>query len=488
MANSLSSLTAGVGGVQISSVDTSGSLDIKSGTTTIVSITSAGAAVTGTLSASGATTFPAGSAAAPAITTTGDTNTGIFFPAADTIAFSEGGTESMRIDSSGNVGIGITNPSSKLYVSGTGSLVAFGGNSSSNVVPDLQIVRSSSGTGIQTGPNITFSDSTANNTCTIQNSQGNLTFWNYGSATWLERMRLDSSGNLGIGTASPSEKLHVGGSIRADGQIKILGQDKLILGFDQGGGASLNYNGNGNLDITPRSGYNTVITAGNLLVGTTTASGKSSVSNNTNQTIAYLNADSGAYTADALYIQVATTSTNQYNFINCTRTGTAVKFLVKDTGNVQNANNSYGAISDIKLKENIVDTSPKLDKLLQVKIRNYNLKTDPDHKQIGVVAQELETIFPSLIEETEDRETVTKTREVEVPAVEEILDDEGNVVTPEVEATTTTEEYTEQVLTGETTKSVKYSVFVPILIKAMQEQQAMIDELKAEIELLKGVK
>jgi hypothetical protein len=50
MANSLSSLTAGVGGVQISSVDTSGSLDIKSGTTTIVSITSAGAAVTGTLS------------------------------------------------------------------------------------------------------------------------------------------------------------------------------------------------------------------------------------------------------------------------------------------------------------------------------------------------------------------------------------------------------------------------------------------------------
>jgi hypothetical protein len=103
MANSLSSLTAGVGGVQISSVDTSGSLDIKSGTTTIVSITSAGAAVTGTLSASGATTFPAGSAAAPAITTTGDTNTGIFFPAADTIAFAEGGAEAMRIDSSGNL-------------------------------------------------------------------------------------------------------------------------------------------------------------------------------------------------------------------------------------------------------------------------------------------------------------------------------------------------------------------------------------------------
>jgi hypothetical protein len=50
-------------------------------------------------------TIPAGSAAAPVITTTGDTNTGMFFPAADTIAFTEGGTEAMRIDSSGNVGV-----------------------------------------------------------------------------------------------------------------------------------------------------------------------------------------------------------------------------------------------------------------------------------------------------------------------------------------------------------------------------------------------
>jgi hypothetical protein len=52
--------------------------------------------------------YPAGSAAAPAITTSGDTNTGIFFPAADTIAFSEGGAESARIDSSGNLLVGAT--------------------------------------------------------------------------------------------------------------------------------------------------------------------------------------------------------------------------------------------------------------------------------------------------------------------------------------------------------------------------------------------
>ena len=60
----------------------------------------------GNLTAGGIATIGAGSASTPSLTTTGDTNTGIFFPAADTIAFAEGGVESMRINASGNVGIG----------------------------------------------------------------------------------------------------------------------------------------------------------------------------------------------------------------------------------------------------------------------------------------------------------------------------------------------------------------------------------------------
>jgi hypothetical protein len=61
-----------------------------------------------TLSATGVTTVQAGTVSAPAITTSGDTNTGIYFPAADTIAFTEGGVEAMRINSSANLLIGGT--------------------------------------------------------------------------------------------------------------------------------------------------------------------------------------------------------------------------------------------------------------------------------------------------------------------------------------------------------------------------------------------
>ena len=117
----------------------------------------------------------AGSVSSPALSTSGDTNTGIFFPAADTIAFSEGGAEAMRIDSSGKVGIGTTTMTNKLNVLGaiqsTSTLVAidassvaisqeagysriasFGTDSSTPGVLDLTVI--STNGGIQKGARI----------------------------------------------------------------------------------------------------------------------------------------------------------------------------------------------------------------------------------------------------------------------------------------------------------------------------------------------
>jgi len=79
-----------------------------------------------TLSATGVTTVQAGTVSAPAITTTGDTNTGIFFPAADTIAFAEGGAEAMRITSGGNLLVGTTNDNARLSVTSSSTNDNFG--------------------------------------------------------------------------------------------------------------------------------------------------------------------------------------------------------------------------------------------------------------------------------------------------------------------------------------------------------------------------
>jgi hypothetical protein len=92
------------------------------------------------LTVGGIASYAAGSAAAPTITATGDTNTGIFFPAADTIGFSEGGVEAMRIDSSGNLLVGTTTQA-------TGALLTVNG-SIKGTITSSTLVASTSGTSI----------------------------------------------------------------------------------------------------------------------------------------------------------------------------------------------------------------------------------------------------------------------------------------------------------------------------------------------------
>jgi hypothetical protein len=119
-----------------------------------------------------------------------------------------------------------------------------------------------------------------------------------------------------------------------------------------------------------------------------------------------------------------------------------VTMQVKGNGNLVNYNNSYGAISDVNLKENILDATPKLDDILRLKVRNFNFKTNKEEKQIGFIAQELEEVFPSLIEEAKNPKT------------------------------------------EETFKTIKTSVLVPMLVKAIQELNQKGQEQQAQIETL----
>ena len=138
-----------------------------------------------------------GSAGTPAVQGT-DTNTGVFYPAADTVAVSTGGSERMRVDSSGNVGIGTSSPGSILDVQSATSIIR---NTATTGTNQVAIRQGNTGGYFYTG---------------IDTSTGGyLTGAAYAGFHWMsgaypmifatnnsERMRIDSSGNLLVGTTS----------------------------------------------------------------------------------------------------------------------------------------------------------------------------------------------------------------------------------------------------------------------------------------------
>ena len=103
-----------------------------------------------------------------------------------------------------------------------------------------------------------------------------------------------------------------------------------------------------------------------------------------------------------LGVNIEVSSTTNAEALYITANG-VTRFRVLNSGNVANTNNSYGSISDLSLKENIVDANSQWNDIKSVKVRNFNFKADTDKvKMLGVVAQELENVSPKLV--WEDRE------------------------------------------------------------------------------------
>jgi hypothetical protein len=351
-------------------------------------------------------TVGAGTVSAPAITTTGDTNTGIFFPAADTIAFTEGGTESMRIDSSGNIGINTSSPAAgfKLDVHGnlaTGGQIATGrGVSTGDCSIEVGEYRTDNGNtfvdlhssvGVDYDARILRNAGVNGELYLINKGTGALNLSQENAAPIIfvinnsERMRIASDGNVGIGTSSPQAKLHVSGTttrpiIQAtntagNADIKYQSTNRTyVVGVNTGGAAGefAFY------DDTAGAERMRLNSGGGLSIGTTTASPTNGILLPAN---GVLNTDGG--TLYSTSIAGSTTAAGANMYVDATN-----GFIQRST-------------SSIKYKTNVEDLqqsiSENIYKMRPVWYRSKGELDNKDWSYYGLIAEEVAEIEPRLV-------------------------------------------------------------------------------------------
>jgi hypothetical protein len=203
-----------------------------------------------------------------------------------------------------------------------------------------------------------------------------------------ERMRIDASGNVGIGTSSPSARLHLLTSSNvytATDMLKLSSVDfdpNHYVGFQLQRNNSM---GQGlNLMVTSNAGVVNealrVTDEGNLLVGTTNAYGKLSV--DAPLEVASFRNSGG---------------TGNIRFQNTT--GETIGYI-QWSGSIT----SYVSPSDQRLKENIADADDAGSKIDAIQVRKYDWKVDGSHQDYGMIAQELQAVAPVAVSGDADSE------------------------------------------------------------------------------------
>jgi len=376
-------------------------------------------------------TVPAGSAAAPAITTTGDTNTGIFFPAADTIAFATAGTEAMRIDSSGNLTIK--------------DKIQFGTDAQTNIqaggTSDVDLIVSAD------------------------------TLLRFETAT-NERMRIDSSGNVGIGTTDTGGKLLIAKATvpttysKNTAYLQVGAGEETLNGFHL---ITFGYTTSASTFQPAFIGYtetnNSGSSTGALIFGTRTAVSDTTPAERmrilSSGTLLF-SGESGGTTAEATgtittyangsapyVVHNIDGQSSGFTFNIFKRLGTGVGNIAYNGTGV-----TFTTTSDYRLKENIRPATNALDMVAKLKPRLFNWK-ETGEEELGFIAHELQEEFPNAVAGEKD-------------AVETYLDDEGN----------------EQ--TRIKPQGIDTSFLVATLTAAIQELKAIVDAQGAEIAALKG--
>ena len=245
-----------------------------------------------------------------------------------------------------------------------------------------------------------------------------------------------SAESLGIGTSSPLSALDVSNSFitvskGAATTGRIGASDYIVGGTDNDFVVQSSGTGVTRFVQTSTEAMR-IDSSGNLLVGSTTSS--------------LTSGDGFVFTPDANVAGAKTGyATDTQTCWNMYSSGAAAyRFYVGWGGTVFATNTTISAISDQRLKENIQDLDAGLDKIMALKPRQFDWK-ESKGKNVkgdrGFIAQEFEQVFPDLIDEWKD------------PA-------------PEGE---------------DPYKSVRADL-IPVLVKAIQEQQAIIDSLKSRLD------
>jgi len=311
----------------------------------------------GTFTASGLTvdstaTFAVGASGTPAITASGDPNTGIYFPAADTIGFAEGGNEAARIDDSGRVLIG-TNTARRRFFNADGE------------IPTLQI----EGTGVSTR-GLHHLSLTTNNTSS-----------NAGAGAFAVFGR--SRGGIGDYTlVNGNDSL---------GSLSFQGAD----GTDFVEAARIT----AQVDTTP--GANDM--PGRLLFYTTTNGASSPTERMRITSDGRFNFGGAADPGGTKFNIPYGGNDDGIRLRDDVGTGTFINFYANSTTNVGSITHTssataYNTSSDYRLKENVVDLDGAIDRVKQLAPKRFNFIADETDTLVdGFLAHEAQTVVPEAV-------------------------------------------------------------------------------------------
>tara|TARA_R100000781_G_C4075116_1_gene125812 strand:- start:6 stop:938 length:933 start_codon:yes stop_codon:yes gene_type:complete len=262
------------------------------------------------------------------------------------------------------------------------------------------------------------------------------------------RATVNSSGNLGLGTTSPSQQLTLVSS--GDSKINIKGHGSstgYFIGMSSATDAQIYNAENGFIQFATNDLERARLDADGKMMINTTSNAFDSVTGNLN---------------------IANTNTNGHTVINCSRNTTSARSQIRfsnpngNVGSIQTGGSgtSYNTSSDYRLKENEVAISDGISRLKQLKPYKFNFKTDSSTILDGFFAHEVSSIVPEAITGTKDA------------VVTQAMIDAGDFV--------------EGTLNDPINQAIDHSKLVPLLTAALQEAVAKIETLETKVAALEA--